>query len=491
MKHLVTVIPFIGLLATAPASLAADYVWTGTASGSMNDTANYVDEFGGIPASLPTVGDLILFTNAVNLVANMPVNTLSSARFGNLRFDTDGYTLASTADLFYKRIVVAPGVTVTNVATLAWDVNEGSRVEVQSAGKFIHNGNFGSRQGDFFMQFGANAEFIFMRGGANSKVKDSWNSYTVTLDTSVNNYLELAGTCRLRTTGGDYTLGNSKTRWQQGNNIYFGGAGSGNITKTGEFEIEWGGPRNFYVEDIVLKVDNLNTAHERNSGTESFNKYGNGVLTFTGNSTFSQNADSNKNGLRLRVAEGTMCVNASFVNYSRTQNNIEGLVVESGARLEGVGTFNTVASVEGYRKTAVIRGTLAPGCTHMDDTKHVGTLTLRTAAFTFENSAHLEIKAGRDAHDTLALDATLININSNATLDILPLDSATATAPFIILDNQGPAPINGTFFGLPEGAKVVATGDTFVKRYTLTYVGGDGNDIVLNPISDNTLFLVR
>jgi fibronectin-binding autotransporter adhesin len=46
---------------------------------------------------------------------------------------------------------------------------------------------------------------------------------------------------------------------------------------------------------------------------------------------------------------------------------------------------------------------------------------------------------------------------------------------FLVIDNQGSNPIGGNFDGLPEGA-IVFTG---VYGFTISYIGGDGNDVVL------------
>ncbi|MET8848522.1 autotransporter-associated beta strand repeat-containing protein [Amycolatopsis sp. NPDC004625] len=46
-----------------------------------------------------------------------------------------------------------------------------------------------------------------------------------------------------------------------------------------------------------------------------------------------------------------------------------------------------------------------------------------------------------------------------------------AQGPGVLIDNQGPGPVEGTFDGLPEGAAVGAL--------RLTYRGGDGNDVAL------------
>ncbi len=66
---------------------------------------------------------------------------------------------------------------------------------------------------------------------------------------------------------------------------------------------------------------------------------------------------------------------------------------------------------------------------------------------------------------------------SGCTLAFQP-GSATVTAPAVIVHNDGSDPVNGTFTGLPEGG--VLTNNTV--RYTVSYVGGDGNDITLSPI---------
>ena len=50
---------------------------------------------------------------------------------------------------------------------------------------------------------------------------------------------------------------------------------------------------------------------------------------------------------------------------------------------------------------------------------------------------------------------------------------------FRIIDNRGSNAIMGTFAGLPEGARFAEMfgGDAF--RSAITYLGGDGNDVVL------------
>jgi hypothetical protein len=58
--------------------------------------------------------------------------------------------------------------------------------------------------------------------------------------------------------------------------------------------------------------------------------------------------------------------------------------------------------------------------------------------------------------------------------------SGGAVAPgntFVIIDNDGADPVNGTFAGLPQGTTISNGPGGF--NYTISYTGGSGNDVVL------------
>ena len=64
----------------------------------------------------------------------------------------------------------------------------------------------------------------------------------------------------------------------------------------------------------------------------------------------------------------------------------------------------------------------------------------------------------------------------NATLSFAPTSfNPPAGSAFTIIDNDGTDPVSGTFKNLPEGATFIAAGN----NYRITYMGGDGNDVVL------------
>ena len=72
---------------------------------------------------------------------------------------------------------------------------------------------------------------------------------------------------------------------------------------------------------------------------------------------------------------------------------------------------------------------------------------------------------------------------------VLTLTSALVLPPdgtFTIIDNDGGDPVVGTFAGVAEGATIGTEGGGV---FTLSYQGGDGNDVVLTNITPVTYFL--
>lgn len=75
-----------------------------------------------------------------------------------------------------------------------------------------------------------------------------------------------------------------------------------------------------------------------------------------------------------------------------------------------------------------------------------------------------------DPSGTVVLDSAALSVSVG-----IPVPVGTILT---LIDNQGSAPVSGTFAGLPEGATVV----TNLGVFTISYVGGDGNDVTLEAI---------
>jgi hypothetical protein len=90
-------------------------------------------------------------------------------------------------------------------------------------------------------------------------------------------------------------------------------------------------------------------------------------------------------------------------------------------------------------------------------------------------------------------DQLIVNGEVNLNADIgtgglfdLVLDfSPDVGDSFLILDNDDTDFINGTFFGLTEGTLFNETFAGLDYTFDITYLGGTGNDIVLNVISSS------
>src|SRR5207253_1724260 len=79
-----------------------------------------------------------------------------------------------------------------------------------------------------------------------------------------------------------------------------------------------------------------------------------------------------------------------------------------------------------------------------------------------------------------------INVAGSVNLSGATLTGSVGFAPaagttFTIINNDGSDAVTGTFSGLAEGATVTFSGQTF----TISYVGGTGNDVVLTRASPN------
>jgi uncharacterized delta-60 repeat protein len=56
-------------------------------------------------------------------------------------------------------------------------------------------------------------------------------------------------------------------------------------------------------------------------------------------------------------------------------------------------------------------------------------------------------------------------------------------AQVMVVNNTGPGAVVGTFTGLPEGARVSAVVGELIYDFQISYVGGDGNDVVISNVT--------
>jgi len=155
-----------------------------------------------------------------------------------------------------------------------------------------------------------------------------------------------------------------------------------------------------------------------------------------------------------------------------TLNGARGSVfVLSGGTIKGTGTARTIFS----------QGTVSPG-------DSPGTMTI-LETFSQDSSGILEMELlNSEVYDRLIVGESFSGGGSAVTvagsLSTILFDgwSVAQGDQFRIIDNLSSTPVSGTFTGLPEGTQMVVDGITF----SITYVGGDGNDVVLTAINSGT-----
>ena len=134
------------------------------------------------------------------------------------------------------------------------------------------------------------------------------------------------------------------------------------------------------------------------------------------------------------------------------------------------GVFGGDATVKGL----YVSGIVAPG-------NSPGKITV-LGDFSLHNTGVYKAEIlNKDHYDQIA--AQYVRIDAQSKLDLIYLAGGVIKKgdTFTIISNNGTNPVQGTFKDLPEGAEVTVSGATF----KISYVGGDGNDVVLTAQNDS------
>ncbi|CAN5527359.1 hypothetical protein BH11PLA2_BH11PLA2_45450 [soil metagenome] len=163
--------------------------------------------------------------------------------------------------------------------------------------------------------------------------------------------------------------------------------------------------------------------------------------------------------------------------------------VNNGTLLQN-GSFTAAASVVGVTSTATFGGTGTTKAVNVSGTITGGTVGSAGKLTTGNLAATVStVVADVTGSGSVAgTDFDQINVVgtvdiSGATLTINSTASPAIGTPLVIVNNDLTDAITGTFNGINEGDTVVSSGNG--NKYTVSYVGGDGNDVTLTRVQSN------
>ncbi|SNT18069.1 MULTISPECIES: autotransporter-associated beta strand repeat-containing protein, partial [unclassified Azospirillum] len=182
----------------------------------------------------------------------------------------------------------------------------------------------------------------------------------------------------------------------------------------------------------------------------------NSAVTKAGAGTLTLNTSGASLGSSLAVNAGTLLINDNSFGVTA------GTTVASGATLGGNNTISGILTVNSG-------GTLSPGNSPGIITAS-NAVTLSSGSTFAVEIAGAGTTAGTD-YDQLQASGS-VDI-TGATLSLSITGTPTANTTYRIIDKASSGTITGTFAGLAEGDTFTSGGGTF----TITYAGGDGNDV--------------
>jgi fibronectin-binding autotransporter adhesin len=195
---------------------------------------------------------------------------------------------------------------------------------------------------------------------------------------------------------------------------------------------------------LTLAGDGTFRLNGQISGTD-VDKTGGGLATFATSPTFS----------------GTLTVNQGTAQLG---GNFPAAVVVNGGALIGAGAIGSGITTNGT-------GAVAPGsATHGVLTTSIVAVSSPTASTGFDVNGN-----------TPGVTQDQLVVNGPVTLDGFLGISTMAIPPInqeiVLISKTTAGPVSGTFAGVPEGGSVLIGGGPW--EATISYVGGDGNDVTL------------
>jgi autotransporter-associated beta strand protein len=472
------------------AHAAGPYTCTWTGGGSdanFSTVANWSGCNGAAPQ--PADNDTLIFGDT----PTSPNNDLTSASFGGIIFQDSGSP--AVADITGNAFTLTGGISQTtasgDVATihnnialaapLAIDVMSGSFVELD--GDLSGSGNLTKAGAGWLTLTGNSSSYsgsITVNGGTLSAVGANGLGDT-TGDTTVNSGSDLyLGDCTAQTvtiaenitlTGASSdttsTTPTPKLRTSAdtcsgaaGYDEVYGGpkADSGSVTLSGAInlgtDITFGSTAATTTLTGTLSGSNDINLVDGYTGSLVVNSSSNGSTTANGTYTPSAKTATLSDSV---PGNSVLIQGNSTVTIDGTRSDVS---VDAGGTLMGSGTVGLLFVNAG--------GTVAPG-------HSPGCIISQDLAISGTYKAEIGGTTACTGYDQLKVTGTVDVTNGTLQTALYGGFVPSVGQAYTVIDNDSNDAVTGTFNGLAEGATFTAQGVT----YKITYVGGDGNDVVL------------
>jgi len=226
----------------------------------------------------------------------------------------------------------------------------------------------------------------------------------------------------------------------------------------------------------VQAMGNVVGAYGVISGFESFDV--NGYDVFIGSAKFNGTVigTGSIHGGVPDTPGGSLVFNANST-FSGTVINRGSTEVNGDAGAAMFQNDGSLAILSGAGRTGPVTSTaaVAPGGFDTLGTLTTGNLTLAAGPTAY---AGYRVEVSGSGQDELKVIGT-VSIQA-ASMQVSALSSVSPGQTFVIIDNDGSDPVDGTFSGMPEGAAIQSVDGT--KSFRISYHGGDGNDVVLTAL---------
>lgn len=269
-----------------------------------------------------------------------------------------------------------------------------------------------------------------------------------------------------------------------GENIQFGGSGVGgtgairtlgdnDVVLSGNVNFIAGAPWAFGVDGVDGSITTTGVIDSQGAN-RPLTKVGPGTLIVGGASanTFLGGAIINGGILDVQNTTATPLGNSGggiFVNNAGT------LLVESGVTVPNIVVLATGGTLTGVGTASSVvgtGGTVSPGT-------NVGRMMVGSLVLDAGSDFIADIHGVTAATEYDQLRVTASVVLRGATLTLADDFVAPPGTQFRLIDNVSSSAVDGTFVGLPEGAKFSIDGQGF----QISYIGGTGNDVVLTALA--------